>query len=119
MTNKMTLPTIITSMVLLTGFMGFAIGNPDVFAAPSKVTVCHIPPGDPGNAHTIDISENALDVHLAHGDELGACGTSIESTESCTYAICNADPPACFEGSCDSDGKCVYAPATTEACSLK
>jgi hypothetical protein len=40
-----------------------------------KITVCHIPPGDPENMHEIDISVNALDAHLAHGDRVGACRT--------------------------------------------
>jgi hypothetical protein len=39
-----------------------------------KVIVCHIPPGNPGNAHEICISPNAVPAHLAeHGDMLGAC----------------------------------------------
>ena len=38
-----------------------------------KVKVCHIPPGNEGNAHTIEISESALSAHLGHGDTLGAC----------------------------------------------
>ena len=42
--------------------------NPD-----DKVTLCHIPPGNPGNAHTISVSPNAVPAHLAHGDTLGAC----------------------------------------------
>jgi hypothetical protein len=37
------------------------------------VTICHIPPGNPANAHTITISVNALPAHLAHGDYVGAC----------------------------------------------
>lgn len=37
------------------------------------VTICHIPPGNPSNAHTITISVNALPAHLAHGDNVGAC----------------------------------------------
>lgn len=38
-----------------------------------KVTICHVPPGNPENAHTLVVSENAVDAHLAHGDSLGAC----------------------------------------------
>jgi hypothetical protein len=41
--------------------------------AKGKVDVCHIPPGNPGNAHTINISESAVAAHLAHGDTLGPC----------------------------------------------
>ncbi|MFH0864807.1 MAG: hypothetical protein V1904_01340 [Bacteroidota bacterium] len=43
------------------------------------VTICHIPPGNPGNAHTITISVNAWPAHQAHGDYIGTCqggGTS-------------------------------------------
>ena len=39
-----------------------------------KVDICHIPPGNPANAHTINVSENAMPAHLAHGDTLGPCG---------------------------------------------
>jgi hypothetical protein len=43
-------------------------GNDD-----GKVTLCHIPPGNPENAHTIRVSENAVPAHLANGDTLGEC----------------------------------------------
>ena len=35
--------------------------------------MCHIPPGNPANAHTIYIDENAVSAHLAHGDVQDAC----------------------------------------------
>jgi hypothetical protein len=38
-----------------------------------KVTICHIPPGNPDNAHTIRVSEYAVDAHLDHGDYKGEC----------------------------------------------
>jgi len=37
------------------------------------ITICHIPPGNPGNPVTITISTNALSAHLAHGDNIGPC----------------------------------------------
>ena len=41
-----------------------------------ELTICHIPPGNPGNAHTVTISESEVSVHLAHGDseEVEGCG---------------------------------------------
>ncbi len=36
-------------------------------------TVCHFPPGDPENAHTIRIGAAAVSTHLEHGDYLGPC----------------------------------------------
>ena len=37
----------------------------------NKVLVCHLPPGNPGSAHTICINPNMVSAHLAnHGDEL-------------------------------------------------
>lgn len=50
----------------------------DSFAA-EKVKICHVPSGNPANAHTIEISQNALRAHLGldgnlhGGDYLGAC----------------------------------------------
>ena len=39
-----------------------------------KVTICHIPPGNPGNAHTITVGEPAVVAHVAeHGDTIGPC----------------------------------------------
>ena len=38
-----------------------------------KVAVCHIPSGDPDNAHTIVIARAAVQSHLDHGDILGPC----------------------------------------------
>lgn len=38
-----------------------------------KVTICHIPPGNPDKAHTITVGASAVAGHLAHGDTLGPC----------------------------------------------
>ncbi len=46
-------------------------------AAPTeKVLICHIPPGNPSNPHTLSVGERAVDAHLAHGDALGSCEDS-------------------------------------------
>lgn len=40
----------------------------------AKVEICHVPPDNPDNAHTIRIgSADALADHLAHGDSEGPC----------------------------------------------
>ncbi len=36
-----------------------------------KVTICHIPPGNPANAHTITVGAPAVAAHEAHGDDVG------------------------------------------------
>jgi hypothetical protein len=38
-----------------------------------KVTICHVPPGNPDNQHTISVGASAVAAHLAHGDYLGEC----------------------------------------------
>jgi len=39
-----------------------------------KVTICHFPPGNPGNAHTISVGSKAAQTHiLKHGDLMGEC----------------------------------------------
>ena len=49
----------------------FPCGNND-----NKVLLCHVPPGNPANAHTICISPNAVAAHLENheGDHCGPCG---------------------------------------------
>lgn len=42
--------------------------------SPRKVLVCHIPPGNPDNAHTICVGAPAVRAHEEnHGDPIGAC----------------------------------------------
>jgi len=38
-----------------------------------KVTICHLPPGNPDNAHTLSVGADAVEAHLGHGDYLGEC----------------------------------------------
>jgi hypothetical protein len=49
-----------------------------------KAVICHIPPGNPGNSHTIEVGEPAVPAHLAHADTLGACSTATTTTEATT-----------------------------------
>ena len=73
------------------GIAGFYV--PGAIAEGAKVDVCHIPPGNPENAHTITISENALSTHLDHGDRVGACDSTetADVRESGEYS-----QPACI-----------------------
>ena len=38
-----------------------------------KVTICHVPGGNPGNRHTITVGASAWEAHRSHGDYRGAC----------------------------------------------
>jgi len=38
-----------------------------------KIEICHVPPGNLDNAHTLSISVNAMRAHLAHGDYIDEC----------------------------------------------
>jgi hypothetical protein len=40
----------------------------------NSVVICHRPPGNPDNRHTLIVGESAVAAHLAHGDTIGACG---------------------------------------------
>jgi hypothetical protein len=98
------------------------------WAGPAKVDVCHIPPGNPGNFHTITISEAALPAHLEHGDFEGSCDTPCETLcddgNACTIDACvpgtktcinvaEREPTDCTDGvsctndSCDPVNGCV------------
>jgi hypothetical protein len=59
--------------------------------ASGKVVMCHVPPGNPANAHSITISPNAVPAHLAHGDYFGCCGAHGTLTNVYTLNV-NAQP---------------------------
>jgi len=73
----------------------FALTVSAAWAGNAKVQVCHIPPGNPGNFHTITINENALQAHLGHGDIAGSCfahcDTLCSDGNPCTIDACNAN----------------------------
>jgi hypothetical protein len=46
-----------------------------------KVLVCHVPPGNPENPHTIEVGESAVPAHLAHGDTEGECPEAAPPAE--------------------------------------
>ena len=51
-----------------------------------QVTICHIPPGNPSNAHAITVGVSAVATHIAqHGDYLGDCVSSADACNSCGY----------------------------------
>lgn len=66
-----------------------------------KVVLCHVPPGNPLAAHTIEISESAVDAHLDNheGDHLGEC--TCEDFGNCDTGESDADTDA--DSDCDTD----------------
>ena len=44
-----------------------------------KITICHIPPGNPDNPISITISASALNAHLSHGDNTDSCPSSTNT----------------------------------------
>ncbi len=114
---------VITLLVAALVFFGAAT------AQAAKVTICHIPPGNPANWHTITISTNALQTHLdRHGDFEGSCvevcDQLCDDGNACTQdvipdldeCICATDPTpvdcddsnSCTADSCDpATGSCL------------
>jgi len=56
--------------IIGTDLFGIDIEEPE---PEQKITICHIPPGNPSNAHTISIPPSAWSAHQAHGDTRGGC----------------------------------------------
>jgi hypothetical protein len=63
-------------VVGMMALLGLVASQPGAAGAgQDKVTICHIPPGNPENAHTIVVGAPAVPAHLAnHGDSVGECG---------------------------------------------
>jgi hypothetical protein len=84
-----------------------------------KVTICHIPKGNPSNAHSITVGASAVPAHLAHGDTVGACVTGPPPTVTAMVTVIkvvNGGPNSpeqfniCVETDDESTG--VITPAT-------
>lgn len=101
------------SCTLLLAFLGLVTP-----AWSANVKVCHVPPDNPANFHTITVNDNALQAHLAHGDLAGECsahcGQLCDDGNACTIDACDANeqcaavhPPV----SCDDGNLC-----TTDTC---
>jgi len=67
-----------------------------------KTLLCHVPPGDPANTHTICIDNSAVAAHLGNhaGDHIGCC-------DVCGDGVCDGSAgESC--GTCPSDcGTCA------------
>lgn len=69
----------------------FTLAVSPAFASTGKTTICHIPPGNPSNAHAITISNSAVQTHIdRHGDtEMSpgdTCGTATAVVPNSTIA---------------------------------
>ncbi|HEY8168950.1 MAG TPA: hypothetical protein VIF84_09555 [Candidatus Limnocylindrales bacterium] len=75
-------------MLTLGALVGPSMGT--AVASEDKVTICHVPPGNPENAHTITIAVSGLQAHLGDnpeglhgGDSYGECpGSETATTET-------------------------------------
>ena len=85
-----------------------AAASPD-----GKVTICHVPPGNPANAHEITVGEPALHAHIQqHGDRVGhccveagaACTTDTDCCQDQARLVCGADPASPTGRSCGGVG---------------
>lgn len=116
--------SLVAAGVTLPGFIATAAAG----STAEKVTICHVPPGNPSNAHTITVGAPAVDAHLAHGDHGGACApvcrvdgvACINGSEccsgSCPSGVCR---PVCSENgtACGGDGECCSGVCNAGVCS--
>ena len=51
-----------------------------------KSWICHVPPGNPANTHTICVDKKAIPAHLNHGDSRGACSIPQQPEPVCDAA---------------------------------
>lgn len=65
-------------VVISVMFLSFFVFS---FTMNDKVTICHIPPGNPGNCHEINVSMNAVEAHFDHHGDTFYC-TSQEQTDA-------------------------------------
>lgn len=68
-----------------------------------KTTICHVPPGNPANAHTICVGNPAVPHHVKnHGDLVGACQAE-------TMCPPPPPPPSCGDSHGQGQGHAIGA----------
>ena len=78
-----------TAVVL---FAALLVSHQVLQARPNaKVLICHVPPGNPANAHVIEVADSAQSAHFAHGDCFFGNSGTLKPGDPC---------------SCDKDGSC-------------
>ena len=118
--------TIFGIAIIFAVLFGSIILEPAMAKPQPKITICHIPPGNPGNAHSITISLNALPAHvMRHGDLIGECAIPepncgdgiITAPETCDDAGDNGNADSC-NTTCDAQLSCgdgiITAPETCD-----
>ena len=50
-----------------------SVSNRAPAEACGKITICHVPPGNPDNAKTLSVGVDAWSGHQGHGDTCGPC----------------------------------------------
>ena len=63
----------------------------------TKITICHVPPGNPENAHEITIAASALPAHFPHGDTLGTCEGEPSPPVECSGVCSGLDQTCCVD----------------------
>lgn len=76
-----------------------------------KVVICHIPPGNPANAHTIVVGAPAVKAHLAHGDHLGECSMPDGATSG--GGCLNGSSSSASSASSSESSSATTTPSTT------
>lgn len=79
-----------------------------------KQDICHYD-ADTGTYHHINVSQNALDAHLAHGD-LVACDGNYELDFSSCTCVCGISDADCESGTEFNAATCACDPVPTNPC---
>lgn len=101
----------------------------DTYCGPhgDKLLICHVPPGDLEETHTLCVGSRLVPDHLEHGDYCGECEDEPEpepddgacdAPEDCTTceSDCGTCPPVCGDGICEREN-CETCPLDCGACS--
>ena len=124
-----------SSLSLTLSLLLVAALGPQPAQAGERVAVCHFPPGNPANFHTITVSPAAAAAHVQkHGDVLGDCcavDAICDDGNACTANfcrdnVCTSQPVDCDDGDpctievgCDPETGCISEPVACnegEAC---
>jgi LPXTG-motif cell wall-anchored protein len=88
------------TIIVLLSVTAIAVADEDNHAEPHKVTICHVPPGNPDNPLTLEVDAEGWNGHKNHPDDYeGPCQGSTTTSKPSTTTSSTTAPTTTTEPS--------------------
>jgi LPXTG-motif cell wall-anchored protein len=106
--------TMLLTIIVLLSVTAIAVADEDNHTKPHKVTICHVPPGNPDNPLTLEVDAEGWNGHKNHPDDYeGPCQGPTTTSEPSTTTSSTTAPTTTTEPSTTTSQPTTTLPVTT------